>query len=527
MRIVLIHGYFLKGTGSNLFVSNVCKELCKMGHEVILFSQENEPDEIDFIEKHFDFDNANKSYFLTHSKNTPYPGKCILYRPNLNSFLPVYVQDQYDGYTVKEFTECSKKEIEFYINCNVNAINTALNGINADLVWSNHTIMQPTYVTRSILGSSKYKHIMTAHGSALNFSVKKSGLLKDYALEAINKVHKITFVSEFSKTEFLDFFENNKQINDKSIVISAGVDLENFVPLTHSNTKEELIHELLLDLDENIKNQSNQIRKIKNSWSTDDDIVAKLNNVDFNKENIVLFYGKYLWTKGIQLIIAAAPIILQNRPNTRFIFVGYGSARPYLEELIECLNNDDREKFIELLENPTKFYTKINKETSRFFKGLLNRLQNSEFADNYFKSAKNTLKSKTILTGFLSHKHLKTLIACSDVTVAPSIFPEAFGLVGVEALSSGIIPVQTNHSGFAEVIKKYFQEFSDIVSKKNLNPLHLDKDIVINMAYNINALLEYYNELSESEKQNIRKRARDVSVKNYSWMNMVEKYLQL
>jgi len=43
MRIAVVHGYILQGTGSNLYVSNLCRAFCADGHEVLLFSQETQP----------------------------------------------------------------------------------------------------------------------------------------------------------------------------------------------------------------------------------------------------------------------------------------------------------------------------------------------------------------------------------------------------------------------------------------------------------------------------------------------------
>jgi len=100
MQIVMVHGYFLKGTGSNLFVENICREFCKMGHQVKLFCQENEPEKFDFIEKAFEFNAENSMFKMVYHKETAYLGKCDLYRPNLNGFLPVYVYDKYQGYDV-------------------------------------------------------------------------------------------------------------------------------------------------------------------------------------------------------------------------------------------------------------------------------------------------------------------------------------------------------------------------------------------------------------------------------------------
>jgi len=43
MLIAVVHGYLLRGTGSNLYVSNLCRTFTRQGHRVLLFSQEGEP----------------------------------------------------------------------------------------------------------------------------------------------------------------------------------------------------------------------------------------------------------------------------------------------------------------------------------------------------------------------------------------------------------------------------------------------------------------------------------------------------
>ena len=44
--------------------------------------------------------------------------------------------------------------------------------------------------------------------------------------------------------------------------------------------------------------------------------------------------------------------------------------------------------------------------------------------------------------------HLLPLV---DVSVVPSIFPEAFGMVAAEAAAAGVPPLVADHSGLAEV----------------------------------------------------------------------------
>jgi glycosyltransferase involved in cell wall biosynthesis len=523
MHIVIVHGYFLKGTGSNLFVRNICRELCKIGHQVSLFCQEKDISDIDFIEKAFEFDENNERYELFHDKETRYKGKCTLFRPNIHGLLPVFIYDRYEGYTAKEFPSCTQEELNCYIEYNRSAIDHVLQGDRPRMVISNHTVMQPIYVARSVLARNDCLHVMVVHGSCLNFAVKKSQYLKEYALESIEAADRIVFVSEYSKQEFLEYFEYDRTADEKSVVIPAGVDLGKFLPLDESVGKCGYIQKML----RNLAIRSAEVSEGKSSWKTDEDVVETLSRVDFENERIVLYYGKYLWTKGIQLLIAASPLVMQTHPSVRFILVGYGSSRAYFKAMIDALDSGDRDGYLLLLKHPERFDESIEHDTSRFFLALVDRLQSADFADRYFSAAQDRIQSAIILTGFLGHDQLRYLVACADIMVAPSIFPEAFGLVAAEALSGGIIPIQTNHSGFAEVIRKYVAEFSDVFDKTALKPLYLDGEVVLNMANNIAVFLDYYDEMSPMERRSIRQRARKVSADNYSWKAIVSQYLQL
>jgi len=47
----------------------------------------------------------------------------------------------------------------------------------------------------------------------------------------------------------------------------------------------------------------------------------------------------------------------------------------------------------------------------------------------------------TLFTGPLEHRHLVHLIPLCEVTVVPSIFPEAFGMVAAESAAGGALPL--------------------------------------------------------------------------------------
>ena len=72
-----------------------------------------------------------------------------------------------------------------------------------------------------------------------------------------------------------------------------------------------------------------------------------------------------------------------------------------------------------------------------------------------FGPARNELEDmageRVLFTGALEHRHLRHLWPLADVSVTPSVFPEAFGMVAAEAAACGSPPLVARHSGLASV----------------------------------------------------------------------------
>ena len=555
MRIALVHGYLLRGTGSNLYVQNLCRELCHLGHDVILFCQEPDTREFDFVASAAEFDHSNLGYQVLYERATSFKGKCAFFRPNLRGFLPVYVYDRYEGYQVKELTQLNRDEIEHYLEMNRLALATVFTSHKPDLILTNHTIMQPVYTARAIADAGMAcPHFITVHGSCLNFSVRKSALLQEYALEAISAADKIIFLSNFSRQEFSDFFDDVADLNIKAVVIPAGVDVKKFSPLIAGENKDGRINLLVTNLRQSTKNGKgrtanekerfaeavaaakteseiaaliNDTRNKTDNWSTDRDAPETLAAINWPGSQILLYYGKYLWTKGIQLLIAAAPLVLQKNQDTYFVLVGFGSQRGYLEALAAALEYGRRDLFCDLLAHPDKYDSEVEPASARYFAVLLEKLRDKKFSDVYFNAAYQNISKRIVFTGYMNHDDLSNLIPCSDITLATSIFPESFGMVAVEALASGIIPIQTNHSGFADMIRDYVDEIRDTFDATRLKPLLLNKQLAIDLAGNINVQLGYYQSMSPARRQELRQRAQRITLDKYSWNSMAGKYISL
>jgi glycosyltransferase involved in cell wall biosynthesis len=79
----------------------------------------------------------------------------------------------------------------------------------------------------------------------------------------------------------------------------------------------------------------------------------------------------------------------------------------------------------------------------------------------YREALEATAPARTLFTGPFEHRHLVHLLPLADVTVVPSIFPEAFGMVAAEAAAAGSPPLVARHSGLAEVAAGIEAEYPD------------------------------------------------------------------
>ncbi|MFZ5640608.1 MAG: glycosyltransferase family 4 protein, partial [Bacillota bacterium] len=117
-------------------------------------------------------------------------------------------------------------------------------------------------------------------------------------------------------------------------------------------------------------------------------------------EKIVYFIGRLVPEKGVQVLIDAIPLVLEQYPNAKFVISGKG---PYEDVL----------------------------------KHQVNRAH---------------LGHKVFFTGFADDEIRNRIFGCSDVAVFPSLY-EPFGIVALEAMAAGVPVIVSETGGLAEVIE--------------------------------------------------------------------------
>jgi glycosyltransferase involved in cell wall biosynthesis len=121
----------------------------------------------------------------------------------------------------------------------------------------------------------------------------------------------------------------------------------------------------------------------------------------------------------------------------------------------------------------------------------------------------------TLFAGPLEHRHLVHLLPLVDVSVVPSIFPEAFGMVAAEAAAAGVPPLVARHSGLAEVAAgveaEYPPELRDLASFTD----------------DLGTKLRRVLQLPAETRRELGLAARRAVVKRWSWSSVADQLLAL
>ena len=139
MRILLWHGYLLGGTGSNVYTRALAREWSRAGHDVVVLCQEPHPELHDV-------------------------GSARVVRADVGSLLPVFVIDRYEGHDVKLLQDCTRAELDAWVEANAAAVRREL---PADLVFCNHVLLGG-----AVGAASGARYAVKAHGSELEYSMR-------------------------------------------------------------------------------------------------------------------------------------------------------------------------------------------------------------------------------------------------------------------------------------------------------------------------------------------------------------------
>jgi glycosyltransferase involved in cell wall biosynthesis len=397
VRILIVHGYLLRGTGSNIYNASLARALARLGHEVHLLCQEREWDAPDGVTVH---------------------------NPDIGRVLPVYVADRYDGFDAKPYPELSDAELAHYIEANVAAVRAAP---ECDVALANHLVMNPVILARGLGGATPFA--VKVHGSALEYTVRPyPERFVPYALEGVRAAASVMVGSRHTAESLWEVLEDEPSLPDRTRLGPPGVDVHAFRPGT-------------ADLDGLAERlESGEAA----TWGGERGAAAALRLLDPDRDRIVSFVGKLIVSKGVDLLVAAWPLVVSRVPDARLVVIGFGTYREALGRFVEALRRRDLEDLRDIAARGRELEGGPPGELAHL-RSFLDR------AGGDWLAAAPAAADRIHFTGRLEHDDLPDLLPACEAQVMPSTFPEAFGMVAAEAAACGVLPLSAGHSGMAEV----------------------------------------------------------------------------
>jgi glycosyltransferase involved in cell wall biosynthesis len=436
VRILIFHGYLLHGTGSNVYNANLAESLARAGHEVHLLCQDREAGERGWVDATGDWDAGALRVNLRRE-----PARVTAYRPDIGGVLPVYVADVYEGFDARPFPDLSQAELARYLDANVEAVAEVARAVRPDVALANHLVMGPAILARA-LGPLEIPYAVKIHGSALEYTVKPHPRFLSYAREGLAGARGVLVGSRHT-AESLWAAMDDPGLERRTRLGPPGVDVAAFAPREPA-ARAAGVQALLARLRVGAEAAGLQTAAGASSFSRDlAAAVTALERLDLDADRPVIFVGKLIGSKGVELLLAAWPLVLARVPEAKLVVVGFGGFRAGLERLVAHLASGD-------LQEAAGTRSETGAELP-WLEAFLTSLTAPEAAR--YRQAASALPERVVWAGRLDHGELHDLLPAMEAMVVPSTFPEAFGMVAAEAAACGALPVVAEHSGLAEVAR--------------------------------------------------------------------------
>jgi glycosyltransferase involved in cell wall biosynthesis len=243
------------------------------------------------------------------------------------------------------------------------------------------------YIARRAMARTGGGYLAKLHGSALEYAVKLQDRYQRYARAGLERAGVVTGGSRYMIAEASSVVPGWR---DRAEVVNPGCDVELFRPLERQRTGRPTVG----------------------------------------------FVGKLLAAKGPHNFLAAAAATAT--AGLEVHIVGYGDFERELRALAAALAAGDARRAEAIAHEgsgaplePLGTWLRAHRDTA-----------------GYWRRARSV---PVTFHGRLDHEPLARVLPTFDVLVVPSVVPEAFGMVAVEAASCGVLPIVPRHSGIGEV----------------------------------------------------------------------------
>jgi len=233
-------------------------------------------------------------------------GNATAVRPDVGGLLPVFVLDRYEGYEVKRLQECTRAELDAWVEANARALRD--HG-SADLTYVNHVLLGG-----AVGAASGSPYVVKAHGSELEYSMRGNAELSAWGGEVLAGADATIVGSEHIRNVVREVCGTVDRVHE----IPPGVDVELWRPAP----RDEALASLVTEARRDPPNPGNANERLPDEGNAE-----RLATFLTGVRPTVVYYGKLIENKGVQVLLDALRGV-----DARAVIVGFGDYRAELEE---------------------------------------------------------------------------------------------------------------------------------------------------------------------------------------------------
>lgn len=231
------------------------------------------------------------------------------------------------------------------------------------------------------------------------------------------------------------------------------------------------------------------------------------------REQWIGYVGKLALEKGVHCLIASAPEIITRIPQVHFVLIGDGVARSHLVQMRDALAAGDLDAAAEAMRLAAQSSPESYAEwVAEYWAG--------QDLDAYRAHAlASDLKHRIVFTGYKAAPQVAQLVKRIDLLVIPSLIKEAFPLVSVEALSSGVMFVAPYVGGLAPILDRIAREMDSVGHLARID--HRPTRMIGELVERVDELLNYTSD--SRRRAQVAAMCRQCALRNFDWTNIASR----
>ena len=503
VRILAWHGWLLDGTGSNVYTAKVAEVWRRRGHSVLLMCQDGRAERLGFVDAMATADHRGIAD-VRETGAPPAKGHVTVVRPDIGELLPVFVEDEYEGFRVVRFVDLDDDELASYLERNAAALRAVAGEREPEFVVAGH-VVPGAVVARRGLGSG---YVAKMHGSDLEYAVRVQERYAELAREGIEGAAAVVGASR-------DVLARTAAVAPRaagmSHVVAPGVEVHRWRPRDRSEalveaagrldglpessrgrpeTTDRAVRDALGDRD---AAALHELARTYDQGVPDPAAAERLRRLSGERGPMIGYLGKLIPEKGVERFIEALALL---GGDVRGVAVGFGLGREWLAALVRALDAGDPDAYRWLAE-ASRMQLELDAAEVAGARGLGDRLT---------------------FTGRLDHRFAPEVVAAFDVLVVPSTLDEAFGMVAAEGAAAGALPVVARHSSLAEVAEALEGAIGHRAA--------LAFDPGPGATRRLAETLEHLLSLPRDERAEMAAAARDFVTREWTWDRTAERLLE-